>query len=60
MAEYHQLDCGLIDDLDEIDDGHQLAWVWCLTHKKYEWHSIPLDNVRLGGIRPTDRKPVQW
>lgn len=58
--EYHELDCCEIADWDEIDDGMQLVWVWCDTHKKNEWHSIPLGMVRHGGTFIKTRKPVQW
>jgi hypothetical protein len=36
----HDLDCDDIDDLDEISGDQQLAFVWCHTHKRYEWHMI--------------------
>lgn len=54
----HVLNCSEIDDLDEVDDGFQIARVWCETHRRYEWHNIPQDNVRFGGFRKTDRKPL--
>jgi hypothetical protein len=58
--ELHELDCCEIDEEDEIDDGSQLCSVWCMTHQKYEWHSIPLDYVRHGGAVTKFRKPVEW
>jgi hypothetical protein len=60
MAEYHLLDCGHIDSVDEIDDCNQLALTWCTTHKKYEWHNIPRHNVKSGGHIVANRKPVKW
>lgn len=56
----HVLDCGNIDEWDEIDCDTQLVWIWCQTHKKYEWHSVPLDIVHCGSIYRTKRKPVSW
>lgn len=44
----HQLDTSEIDDLDERSGDEQLALVWCDTHKKYEWHWLPLDEIRGG------------
>lgn len=58
MNSKHVLDCYEIDSLDEIDDGMQIARVWCNTHLKYEWHSIPLDRVRNGGPWSTQRRPL--
>lgn len=43
--EFHDLDCGDIDELDELGAGEQLALVWCDTHEEYEWHWIPLCEV---------------
>lgn len=57
-AQSHELNCYEIDSLDEIDEGCQLALVWCETHRKYEWHSISLDLVKHGGTITTTRKPV--
>ncbi len=57
---YHELDCDQIDSLDEIDDGDQLSLVWCTTHGNYEWHSIPIENVRCGGTVIRRRKAVVW
>jgi hypothetical protein len=37
----HRLDCSEIDEPDEIDEDCQMALIWCLTHRKYESHSIP-------------------
>ena len=54
----HVLNCDEIDCLDEIDDGSQLALVWCETHKAYEWHSIHLDNVQYGGMVTISKNPV--
>lgn len=56
----HVLICDDIDEWDEINDGMQLVWVWCQTHKKYEWHSVPQDLVDGGGIYRSERKPVSW
>lgn len=56
----HILDCDNIDDLDEIDEDSQLSWVWCTIHKKYEWHSIHLDNVEYGGLIKRSGKEVGW
>jgi hypothetical protein len=58
MDSKHILDCYEIDGLDEIDDGMQIARVWCDTHGAYEWHSIPLDRVEHGGHWSTERKPL--
>jgi hypothetical protein len=41
-TETHDLDYGQIDDLDEIDEYRQQAFVWCNTHRKYEWHWVGL------------------
>lgn len=38
----HQLDCAEIDDLDEqADESTQYVRIWCETHQKYEWQTIP-------------------
>lgn len=51
---YHMLNCQLIDSLDEIDDDHQLALVWCISHWKYEWHNLP--RRLIGGDEVIDRR----
>lgn len=58
MTVKHTLNCFEIDDQDELDDGCQLCRVWCETHRKYEWHNIPLEYVRFGGVIVTTRKPL--
>jgi hypothetical protein len=44
----HDLDYSEIDDLDEISGDEQLALVWCDTHRRFEWHWIPIRRVRSG------------
>ena len=57
----HVLDCSRIAEFDEIDDGTQLCWVWCQTHSRNEWHSLPLDFVEMqDGLFRTSKKPVTW
>lgn len=56
----HILNCDNIEEWDELNDGLQLVWVWCNTHSKYEWHSVPLDYVEGGGIYQTSSKEVSW
>lgn len=57
----HILDCSCISEFDEIDCDTQLCWVWCQTHEKLEWHSLPLDFVEMqDGIYRTTRKEVSW
>jgi hypothetical protein len=34
----HELDYSDIDDYDEISGDEQLTFIWCNTHKQYEWH----------------------
>lgn len=59
MAEQHILDTGEIDSLDEVDDGDQLALVWCETHKIYEWHYLPLDVIGQTGTIVRTTKPIK-
>lgn len=57
----HVLDCSRIEEFDELNDDTQLCWVWCLTHEKLEWHSLPLDYVDTqDGIYRTSKKEVSW
>lgn len=56
----HVLSCDEIEELDEINGDEQLAWIWCKTHEKLEWHSIPRDMVACGGIYRTSSKEVKW
>ena len=56
----HELDCSEISELDEINGDDQLAWVWCDTHQRYEWHSVPRWKIREGRTHSTDRNPVEW
>lgn len=57
----HVLDCSRIEEFDELNDDTQLCWVWCRTHKKLEWHSLPLDYAETqDGIYHTDKKAVIW
>lgn len=42
MAE-HDLDTSQIDDRDEISGDEQQCLVWCDTHRKWEWHWLPID-----------------
>lgn len=56
----HLLDCDRIEECDEINGDEQLIWVWCDTHLKHEWHSVPLRIVREGGPIAVNRKPVIW
>lgn len=56
----HILNCDEIEELDEINGDEQLAWIWCKTHGKLEWHSIPRDMVECGGIYRTSSKEVNW
>lgn len=60
QSDEHVLNCDNIDEWDEINDDLQLVWVWCETHKKYEWHSVPRDLVNVGGIYRTSNKEVSW
>ena len=32
------LDYSDIDDYDEISGDQQMTFIWCETHKQYEWH----------------------
>lgn len=45
MKQTHNLDLDEVDDLDEISGDEQLSLVWCRTHKKYEWHWLPVSEV---------------
>ena len=56
----HKLDCFDIDDHDEINGEVQLVRVWCTTHGRYEWHSVPRDMVEDGGSLILETKPVEW
>lgn len=56
----HVLDCYNIDQLDEIDEDNQLVSVWCVTHEKYEWMSVPRSMVRNGGTYRTKKKEISW
>ena len=58
--EKHILDCARIEDFDEIDGDAQLVWVWCATHRKLEWHSVPIHIARNGEQFVSHRKPVIW
>ena len=58
--EHHLLDCGDIDDYDEINGYDQLVWIWCLTHKKYEWHSVPMNKLGHSVTHVKQTKPVEW
>lgn len=53
----HLLDTGEIDDQDELDDDSQLCLVWCLHHRKYEWHYVPLDLIRSGATIERTTRP---
>jgi hypothetical protein len=46
----HVLNCNMIEELDEMNDDTQLCWVWCETHRKFEWHSLHFEYVKNGGI----------
>jgi hypothetical protein len=37
------------DDLDEISGDEQLALCWCCTHRRWEWHWVPIHRIRSGG-----------
>ncbi len=57
----HILDCERIGEFDEINGAHQLCWVWCRTHSKFEWHSLPVDMANdRQGVFTTNQKPVSW
>jgi hypothetical protein len=43
MPEEHDLDASQIDDRDEISGDEQQMLVWCNTHRKWEWHWLPID-----------------
>lgn len=60
MSERHELNCDRIEEADEINGDDQLVWIWCGTHRRFEWHSVPVENVRGGGKWVSTRKPVQW
>lgn len=60
-AEGHVLDCSRISDFDELNDDTQLCWVWCRTHGKLEWHSLPLGYVEMqDGLFRTSKQEVSW
>lgn len=54
----HELWCWEVDSLDETDDESQLAYVWCETHQKYEWHNLLQREIGRSVTRYTDRNPV--
>jgi hypothetical protein len=54
----HVLNCDNIEERDEWSDDHQLVWIWCETHRKYERHWLHFDYVHGGGLFRTDKKPV--
>lgn len=56
----HVLDCDRIEEEDEENDDTQLCWVWCQTHQKLEWHSLPYDFVHGGGLYRTSGNEVKW
>ena len=61
VPQEHVLDCSRIEEFDEENDGSQLCWVWCRTHGKLEWHSLPYDYVRQqDGLWRTSKKEVSW
>lgn len=37
----HLIQCDEIDELDEISGDQQLAYVWCVTCRKYESRWLP-------------------
>lgn len=61
MNNTHELDCSRIEDFDEINGEYQLCWVWCRTHRKLEWHSLPIEYAEdQDGIWRTDKAEVKW
>lgn len=57
----HVLDCSRIAEFDELNDDTQLCRVWCRTHGKFEWHSLPMDFVeQRDGFFSTSKAPVNW
>lgn len=57
----HVLDCSRIEEFDEINGDTQLCWVWCNTHKKLEWHSLPREYAdQEDGLYRTNTKAVIW
>jgi hypothetical protein len=44
----HDLDYSEIDDLDEISGDEQFVLIWCATHRRWEWHWVPIRLVRIG------------
>ena len=38
----HDLDRSIIDDRDEISGDEQCCLVWCKSHRRFEWHWLPL------------------
>lgn len=57
----HALDCSRIEEFDELNGDSQLCWVWCVTHKRLEWHSLPFDYVeQQDGIYRTTANEVSW
>lgn len=45
----HRLDLTEIDEMDECDEGAQLALVWCATHRRHEWHWLSDEEIEAGG-----------
>ena len=35
----------VVDEVDEIDEDMQLALVWCYTHKTWEEHNVPVEDL---------------
>lgn len=57
----HVLDCSRIEEFDELNDDTQLCWVWCRTHSKLEWHSLPIDYAEMqDGVWRTSGNEVSW
>lgn len=54
----HRIDCSDVDEVDEISGESQLARVWCKSHKRYEWHWLPRQELRAGSMLVVDRNPV--
>lgn len=57
VSNLHELNTGEIDELDEIDDESQLAFIWCNTHQRYESHYIPIRLIG-SGVTITRRKVI--
>jgi len=57
----HVLDCSRIEDFDELNGDAQLCWVWCRTHGRLEWHSLPRSHAeRQDGTWTTAQESVRW